>query len=264
MQDPTQPQPGPRNPVGYRPLLPPDYSKGLGNSAFAYVAAATGLGLVVGLGIAFTAGHASASVTSKAPVPRVSDALQTHSSAFVPVPVVYAASNPPLLSKVGPGKPHPGTTSLDKKPSTAPLLMPATAKSSAAKPIRHHRRHAAHKITNFLGKLTGRAKRKPYVSETAVSPAAAAPTGLDKANAAAAAGPFFLGIEGDVTIAGYEPTTGVLQTYEGETYILAKNSPGTGTINWQNYPFNVHYRCDEIGDCTLIRGHASATAKLTK
>jgi len=254
MQDPSQLQPGPGIPVGYRPLVPADYSKGMGNSAFAYVAAATSLGLAVGLGIAFTAGHARASAA-----PKVSESLQTHSSGFSPLPVVYAASSPSLLSKVDPAK-----SSIGNKPAAGSLLMPATTKTSAAKPMEHHKHHLGRRIHRFLGRLTGRAKRKPYAPETTVAVAPDVPTALDNAKAAAAAGPFFVGVEGDVTIAGYEPTTGVLQTYEGETYILARNSPGVGTINWQNYPFNVHYRCDGTGDCTLIRGHSSATAKLTR
>lgn len=255
MPDASQPNPGPKNTVGYRPLVPVDFSRGVATSALAYAAAAAGLGLAVGVVIAFTAGNASV-----AAAPRVSDALKTHSSGFSTIPAVYAASNPSLLSKVEPA----GLARFDQKPAAGSLLMPVAAKTTAGKPFEHHKHHAARKgwARKFLGKLTRKARRKPYVSETTV--ATADPTALDKANAAAASGPFFLGIEGDVTIAGYEPTTGTIQTYEGSTYILAKNSPGTGSINWQNYPFNVHYRCDEIGDCTLIRGHSSATAKLTR
>jgi len=256
MPDASQPNPGPKNTAGYRPLVPIDFSRGMGTSAFAYAAAAAGLGLAVGVVIAFTAGHARA-----AAAPRVSDALLTHSSIFSPLPAVYAASSPSLLSKVDPA----GSAGLGNKPAAGALLMPVAAKTTAGKPFEHHKHHSGHKAwtkLKFLGKLTRKARRKPYVSETTV--AAPDQTALDRANAAAASGPFFLGIEGDVTIAGYEPNSGTIQTYEGSTYILAKNAPGTGSINWQNYPFNVHYRCDEIGDCTLIRGHSTATAKLTR
>ena len=261
MQDSSQPQPDLRTSTGYRPLVPVDFSKGMGSSATACIAAAAGLGLAVGVAIAFNAVRAPVAAAPRIAPPRISDALQTRSSGFNPVPAVYAASSPSLLSKVDPAK----AAGLDQRPAAGSLLTPTAAKTAAGKMLAHPKDHAARKAqakAKIAGKLSRKAKRKPYVSETTV--AAATPTALDKANAAAASGPFFLDIEGDVTIAGFESSTGTIQTYEGSTYILAKNSPDTGSIDWENYPFNVHYRCDEIGNCTLIRGHSTATAKLTR
>ncbi len=89
------------------------------------------------------------------------------------------------------------------------------------------------------------------------------PTGLQLATAAAATGPFFLGIEGDVTIADYDAGTGSIQTYEGNNFLLAKASEPSA-IPWEDFPFNVHYRCDEGGNCTLAHHGATASARLTR
>ncbi len=176
MPDASQPQSGLKNTAGYRPLVPVDFSRGMGSSAFACVAAAAGIGMAVGVAMAFNAGRAAAPAA-----PRVSDALQTHSSGFDPLPVVYAASNPSLLGTVDPGK----AAGFGNKPTAASLKMPVSDKTSAAKPMVRHKHHARHGwAKKFLGKLTGKAKRKPYVSETTV--ATADQTALDKANAAAA------------------------------------------------------------------------------
>ena len=258
MQDPSQPKSGPITPAGFRLPVSMDLYRAMGVPALACIAAATGLGLAVGVAIAVTVGHPAVSAA-----PWVSDALASRSAGSTPA--VLAASQPSLLSKVDPSR-----AKVNKGPAAGPLLLPAAPKATVAKAIAvkaggRHKHHSARKgweKRKFPGKLAGMARRRPYVIQAAV--AAAEPTSLESAKAATAAGPFFVGIEGDVTIAGYEPITGTLQTYEGETYILASNSAGSGAIAWENYPFNVHYRCDDIGDCTLMRGRATVTAKLTR
>lgn len=255
MEDGSQPKSGPAVSAGYSRLALGYFSKGISSSAFA---SAAGIGLAVGVALAVTGCHAKPSAS-----PHASNAPHSSPSVPSPVPAVYAASSPSLLSKVDPSK-----ANASQKPAPASLLMPVAAKTTAAKPTGRHKRHHTRKArakNKLPGKLTEKASHTLYVHVPAVVAAEPAkPTALEDARSAAASGPFFVGIEGDVTIAGYEPSTGTIETYEGETYILASNSPGIGAINWQNYPFNVHYRCDQIGDCTLIRGRSSASAKLTR
>lgn len=244
MQEIPQQQPTTRPSAGYRPLLPANLAKGPGTPAFAYVLAAAGMGLAVGVGIAFSAGHASAA-------PRVSDAFNSHSSGPSLIPAVYAAPATPLLDHVSKPKPSPES-----------LLTPAASRSNAVKPAAHPRRHSFHRgwaRVKSLGKLVARKNRKPYVS-----PTPAEPTGLELANSAAASGPFFTGIEGDVTIANFDTATGTIQTYEGETYVLDRTTVASNSIPWQKFPFNIHYRCDQAGDCTLKHGGATAVARLTR
>jgi hypothetical protein len=90
------------------------------------------------------------------------------------------------------------------------------------------------------------------------------PTAVQLADAAAASGPLVLGIQGDVTVADYNAATGTIETYEGQTYVLAQAAAEGSGVPWQNYPLNVHYRCDDAGNCTLSHGGASAIAKLTR
>jgi hypothetical protein len=131
------------------------------------------------------------------------------------------------------------------------------------KSVGAHKKHGLHRLWNWKrgsGKKT--AHRRPYVSPTP-APEPDPPTGLELATAAAAAGPFFLGIEGDVTVANYDAGTGAIQTYEGSNFLLAKAGEPSA-IPWEDFPFNVHYRCDEGGNCTLVHHGAAASARLTR
>jgi hypothetical protein len=247
MIDPSQQQPNPRTPAGFRPLVPQELTKGLGNSPTAYVAAAIGLGLVIGVTMGLAGGH------SNAAAPRVSDALSSHTSRLSPIPAVYAATTPALLSQVDTKK---------KAATDTPSLL-RTSDTSTKKSAGAHKKHGLHRLWNWKkgsGKKT--AHRRPYVSPTPV-PEPDPPTGLELATAAAASGPFFLGIEGDVTVADYDPGTGAIQTYEGSNFLLAKASEPSA-IPWQDFPFNVHYRCDESGNCTLVHHGATASARLAR
>jgi hypothetical protein len=247
MIDPSQQQPNPRTPAGYRPLVPQELSKSLGNSPTVYVAAAIGLGLAIGVTMGVAGGH------SNAGAPRVSDALSTHTSGLSAVPTVYAATTPSLLSQVETKK---------KADTGTPPLLPASD-NSTKKPTGPHKKHGLHRLWNWKkGAGKNGAHRKPYVSSTP-APEPDPPTGLELATAAAAAGPFFLGIEGDATVANYDQGTGAIQTYEGSNFLLAKAGE-PGAIPWEDFPFNVHYRCDEGGNCTLVHRGATASARLTR
>jgi hypothetical protein len=240
---PTQP----RSSAGYRPLISGDFASDIGNSAYGYVAAAAGLGLVFGVALAITSAHARVSAA-----PQVPGAQSTQSSGPGVLPAAYAKPGPSLLSQVENQK---------KMKAASGPLTPVDAQSTG-KLARSHRKHSIHKLLDWKGSGKG-VKRRPYVSP---NPPAAPdePTALQLATAAAATGPFFLGVQGDATVASFDEATGTIQTYEGETYILDKTSGEGNAIAWQNYPFNVHYRCDGTGNCTLFHGGSSAAAKLTR
>jgi hypothetical protein len=248
MQEPSQESPKPRNSAGYRPLVPAELTRGTGNAAAAYVAAAAGLGLMVGVVVAFTAGRAQGT-----DVPRVSEALATHTSGLTALPAAYTGPAPSLLNRVEP---------LKKADAGSPLPTPVR-QDSTTKAADGHKKHRMHRRWPWRkGKHNG-AKRAPYVSPNPPAPADS-PTALEMATAAAANGPFFVGIEGEVTVAGYDVADGKIQTYEGSKFILDKGAVASGAIPWQDFPFNVHYRCDESGNCTLVRGGATEIARLTR
>jgi hypothetical protein len=243
MQETSQEPSKPKNPAGYRPLVPEELSRSGSNSAAAYVAAAAGLGLVAGIAIAFSASHGTGA-------PRVSEALTTHTSGLTALPAVYTGPAPSLLSKVDTQK---------KAGVNAPALTPVD-QDSTKKTAGAHKKRRSHRLWPWHKRKGNVAKRAPYVSPNPQP----APTALELATAAAASGPFFVGIEGEVTVANYDVAAGKIQTYEGSNFLLDRTSAGSSAIPWQDFPFNVHYRCDEAGNCTLVHGSATAIARLTR
>jgi hypothetical protein len=229
MQEPSQQQSPPKGPVTYRPRMLADFAKGIGNSASGYYAVAAGLGLVIGVATALTWRPANVPAPPQAPA-----ALSSQTSGLSGQPAGDAVPAPFLLKQA------------------------TNQKKTGA-----NKRHGKHKLSNWKrGRKHSGAKRWTYVSAHPPS-LPSEPTALQLAVAAAAAGPFLLGIQGDITVANYDAATGTIQTYEGQTYILDKTSGESRALPWQDYPFNAHYRCDGTGNCTIFHGGAVAAAKLT-
>jgi 5-enolpyruvylshikimate-3-phosphate synthase len=67
---------------------------------------------------------------------------------------------------------------------------------------------------------------------------------------------FAFTIEGDATEASYNASAGLIETYEGVTFTLDKTASGAGVIALLDYPANIHYRCNQVGNCTLVRAGA--------
>ncbi|HUD13435.1 MAG TPA: hypothetical protein VMQ56_07250 [Terracidiphilus sp.] len=80
------------------------------------------------------------------------------------------------------------------------------------------------------------------------------PPGIGAPELEHAAHTFAFTVEGDVTVANYDDVTKTIETYEGETIALAPTTSESSVITWQNYTSNVHYRCDQTGNCTLVKG----------
>jgi hypothetical protein len=107
------------------------------------------------------------------------------------------------------------------------------------------------------------AKRKPYVSPDALA-SPEGPTALELATAAAATGPMVLGIQGDATVANYDVATGTIETREGSSFVLDKTTSESSAIPWEDFPFNVHYRCDQNSNCTMVSRGATANARIMR
>jgi hypothetical protein len=77
--------------------------------------------------------------------------------------------------------------------------------------------------------------------------------------------PFSFSLEGNVSVANYDAATGIVDTYEGETFALDQRASEDKTISWLEYPADVHYRCDQFWNCTLFHaGVVGLNAKRTK
>lgn len=244
MKDASQQQTDPRSSGAHCPIIPTHRTRGLGNAAFR--AAAAGLGLLAG--VAFLISGCRATV---APAPPKPVAENTQPSA----PIALPASNPAPVSPVD----------SKKKTGAAPKLSPSAHGNSTRKGSgTGHKNGDRELLAANNGAVEHKsAKRAPYVPATPAAPASV-PTALDLATSAAAAGPFIVCIEGDVTVANYDVASGTVETFERQSYTLGNPAGEGSAIPWQDFPFNVHYRCDQVGNCTLFRRGLSANARLVR
>jgi hypothetical protein len=252
MEEISQQPPKPRISAGYRPIVPAELNKGVGNAAYAYVAGAAGIGLVVGVGIAVAASYIHPNVP-----PSVSEALGTHTSGMNAIPAVFNSSSS-LLNQVED----------QKKLSTAPVLLRKVTQAPDAKAVQAEKKHHSFRLWPFK-KISGKetASRRPDIRPAAPSAPAVAlepPASLQEADAAPAKPSYFIGVEGEATVASYDGTEGRIETYEGDNFVLDKSTVETSSIRWDDFPFNVHYRCDETGVCTLQHRGATETARMTR
>jgi len=101
-------------------------------------------------------------------------------------------------------------------------------------------------------------RRKPSsMRPSGVFPRVPAPAALPLGNEAArlddAPGPFLFTIEGDVTVADYDALNGTIETQQGKTFVIDRTASESDTAPWQDFRANLHYRCDQAGNCTLFR-----------
>jgi hypothetical protein len=72
-------------------------------------------------------------------------------------------------------------------------------------------------------------------------------------------------VQGEVTVASYDPAAGTIDTYEGESFSLNNAAGASGTATWDDNASNVHYSCDQFWKCTLTQdGRSILNAKRTK
>jgi len=72
------------------------------------------------------------------------------------------------------------------------------------------------------------------------------------------AGPTRFAIEGDDELVGFDPSKGVLQTSARKTFLVSTAALGSNSSAWQDWPANIHYKCDLNSSCTLTRSGAAA------
>jgi len=63
-------------------------------------------------------------------------------------------------------------------------------------------------------------------------------------------------IEGDDELVGYDSSNGVIQTSARKTFLISKTVVGNSSA-WQDWPANIHYKCDANSSCTLTRRGAT-------
>jgi hypothetical protein len=91
------------------------------------------------------------------------------------------------------------------------------------------------------------------------------PPGFEMPKPDDAAKYFVFTVEGDVSLANYDALTKTIDTYEGESFALDQTPTGSSEMAWQDNPPNIHYRCDQSGNCDLVSaGQAFLNSKRTK
>jgi hypothetical protein len=214
------------------------------------VAAVAGLLLILGVVITLKVLHSHPAAT-----PKPSSTASTHPSGVSAAPAMITNPAPSALSNVDIAKKIVAGAPVLKPVSRAPIGKPAQAHTerAIAKPLPVKQVAANHEV----------AQRRPYVSPR--QPAAPMrPSAQELANLASPSQPFWVGIEGDLTVAYYDGSAGTVGTYEGSNFILSAAEAASEGIPWQNFPFDVHYRCKESGACTLVRGSETATASIAR
>jgi hypothetical protein len=102
-----------------------------------------------------------------------------------------------------------------------------------------------------------------FAASLKVSPAPAPiPGSLESRPAEAPKIPFVM--EGDATVADFDSSSGMIQTDVGKTFLIGIPADVKIAGPWQDYHRNVHYRCDQSGNCTISgAGVVIPNAKLT-
>jgi hypothetical protein len=65
-------------------------------------------------------------------------------------------------------------------------------------------------------------------------------------------------IEGDDAIVELDVNRGVIETSGRKTFFFDKTSMGSADPVWRDYPVNIHFRCDQSSNCTLMHAGTGA------
>ncbi len=225
---------------GYRPLT----ESGPAGSAMgqAVLAATMGaaLGILFGIALAAIPWHAIAP-TASSDSGQVTYSPAVYTSNTLPNAVQAASLPSQAVSHVKAQLSSPQETSLIK--TSATKTYPAV-----------HRQHVARRLFATWKSFTGRKtshRHRSHLSHRA-NAAVTLPPAAVAAKHADAAAPFTFMIEGDLTFASFDASAGTLETNEGKTFLLGRAAGESIAASSQDVPANLHYRCDQAGNCTLV------------
>jgi len=198
-------------------------------------------------------------------------------------PTVMADTKPRIIKPVPPATPRQGThaatqvASAQNAPVAAALNHASSRLDSSVKAedvsaaartvaVTHHhrsiRRSASRRV--HLGRRHGRGRHRFHPLERIAMPVRS-PAKIEFVGPEPADEPAGFTVEGNLTVLSIDPSEGIVQTYEGESFALGKPAGDTTMVAWLQNPADLHYRCDQSGNCTLGHGRVLvATAKRTK
>lgn len=65
-------------------------------------------------------------------------------------------------------------------------------------------------------------------------------------------------IEGDDTIVDFDASRGIVETSAGKVFFIDRAGGAVSESRWQDYPVEIHYRCDRSSECILMHPGAGA------
>jgi hypothetical protein len=65
-------------------------------------------------------------------------------------------------------------------------------------------------------------------------------------------------IEGDDAIVDFDASRGIIETSSGKVFFIDRAGGTASDPRWQDYPVEIHYRCDRGSECTLMHAGAGA------
>jgi hypothetical protein len=167
-----------------------------------------------------------------------------------PAPVVHARSVNPAPSIAPVTSPAPTIEVASTEPVHILNLQPIQKSDSAT---------SAPALSPLAAApLATPAKPQPPAAPSAALPSASLSSGLDGGFRALA---FYS--EGDATVVSYDAAGDTITTDDGRTFVIGSTVSVSHAQTWQDYRANVHYRCDQNGNCSLVRtGVIALNAKL--
>jgi hypothetical protein len=60
--------------------------------------------------------------------------------------------------------------------------------------------------------------------------------------------------EGDTAVADFDASVGRIETYDGRKFVIDASAAASAAETFQDSGTSIHYRCDQSGNCTLMRG----------
>lgn len=225
---------------GYKQLPGLGQGRGPELKSLVYGGIGVALGILVGTFAAENYQNRSVPVAATAPVlisSPVSPPANPPAISTVKAPPAHDNAATPSASKLSALKPSPATN-----PSTARIVSAVNKQSSARKLSARKRRWIRH-VSHSRRRL--RAVRKHTIATQIADSAPPARPLLRVV-------PFVFTVEGDDTEANFDASTGMIETYEGETFLVGGAQNKSESTLLQDFPADIHYRCDQSGACTLI------------
>lgn len=197
-----------------------------------------------------------------------------------PVPLLHTVQAGAIASAtVAPPTPKAVQAPTVEQPTAQPVAQPedsvasvaqssAPAQHSAAQPVTISLEHRA--VHSFTTKKRHFARhwhhpRFRFDDSEFASISVEAPPALELPKPEESAKPFVFTVEGDVSLANFDGLTKTVDTYEGESFSLNQTPSASTDVAWQESVPNIHYRCDQSGNCDLIRaGQAFPNSKRTR